>query len=74
MAKKSTAHDPRISQATQRQTGRTSEQWNTILDRWDWKRKNPALAEQHLRRRYGLSVWSARTILLRYQMQKRARQ
>ncbi len=67
-------HDPRISQAVRRQTGRSSEQWHTLLDRWDWQRTDPAKAEQHLRRRYGLSVWSARTILLRYQMQRRLRQ
>jgi hypothetical protein len=67
-------HDPRISQTVRRQTGKSSEQWHTLLDRWDWRHTDSTKAEQHLQRRYGLSVWSARTILLRYQMQRRLRQ
>jgi hypothetical protein len=66
--------DHRISTAVKRKTGRSSEQWNTILNRLDWKRKGATGVIQHLRRRYKLSDWAARVITLRYQMEKRVRQ
>lgn len=66
--------DHRISTAVKSKTGRTSEQWNTILDRLNRKTQNPAKTVAHLRRRFKLSTWAARVITLRYQMERRARQ
>lgn len=66
--------DHRISTAVKNKTGRTSEQWNTILDRVHRKTQNPEQAIAHLRRRYKLSDWAARVITLRYQMEKHVQQ
>ncbi len=66
--------DHRISAAVKNKTGRTSEQWNTILDRLNRKTQNSEKAIVHLRRRYKLSDWAARVITLRYQMERRIRQ
>ena len=71
---KTSASDHRISTAVKSKTGRTSEQWNTILDRLNRKAHNPEKAIAHLRRRYKLSTWAARVITLRYQMERRVRQ
>lgn len=66
--------DHRISTAVKTKTGKTSEQWNTILDRLNRKARDSEQAIAHLRRRYKLSDWAARVITLRYQMERRVRQ
>lgn len=66
--------DHRISTAVKNKTGKTSEQWNTILDRLNHRVRDSEQAIVHLRRRYKLSDWAARVITLRYQMERRVRQ
>ena len=65
--------DHRISTAVKNRTGRTSEQWNTILDRLNRKARDSEQTIAHLRRRYKLSDWAARVITVRYHMERRIR-
>jgi hypothetical protein len=73
MATPSTVPDHRLNFAVKKKTGKSLEQWNTILDRWNWKSKDIDRAIRQLRRRYGLSAWGARVLITRYQMQRRPR-
>lgn len=47
-------------------TGHSSEEWFTILDRFDAKAKGKLMSIHLLREEYQLSLWWAQTIVVRY--------
>ena len=48
-------------------TGRTTAEWNRILDEWGAREKGHTLAAKHLLQEYGLSPWWAQAVTIRWE-------
>jgi hypothetical protein len=48
-------------------TGKSSNEWYLILDRWGMKEKGHTLTAKHLSEKYGLSGWWAQCVTIRYE-------
>ncbi len=51
-------------------TGKSSQEWYSILDRWGMKEKGHTLAAKHLHNEYSLSPWWAQVITIRYEWER----
>ncbi len=51
-------------------TGKSSKQWNSILDKWGSVKKGHTMTARHLRENYDLSPWWAQAITGRYEWEK----
>lgn len=51
-------------------TGKSSEQWYSILDRWGMKEKGHKAAARYLMEQYGVSPWWAQCITIRYEWER----
>lgn len=51
-------------------TGKSSAEWNHILDRWGAKKKGHTLTAKYLRKRYRLSPWWAQMVTVRYEYRR----
>lgn len=51
-------------------TGKSSQEWYSILDRWGMKEKGHTLTAKHLEDKYGLSPWWAQCITIRYEWER----
>jgi len=55
------------------QTGKLTEEWRKILDRFSVKKFGHTAAAKHLRDKYHLSLWWAQVIVIRYEYVKNLR-
>ena len=54
----------------QARTGRPSQEWYAVLDRWGMKEKGHTLTAKHLQQAYGLSPWWAQVVTIRYEWER----
>ena len=51
-------------------TGKSSQEWYSILDEWGMKEKGHTLAAKHLREEYGVGPWWAQVVTIRYEWER----
>jgi len=54
-------------------TGKSTVEWNRILDRWGAKKKGHTLAAKYLAKRYRLGPWWSQMVTVRYEYARRLR-
>ena len=57
-------------ESVQAKTGKSSQEWYTILDKWGMKQKGHTLAAKHLQTQYRLSPWWAQCVTIRYEWER----
>ena len=51
-------------------TGKSTADWNSILDAWGMKEKGHTLSAKHLQQEYGVSPWWAQAVTIRYEWER----
>ncbi|HZY11133.1 MAG TPA: hypothetical protein VFF29_08260 [Bacteroidota bacterium] len=70
MVKRQTGYRMFREEVIVEKTGKSTKEWNAILDKWSASAKGHTSSAEYLRNRYKLSAWWSQAVTIRYEYER----